>query len=44
MSETTTIERDTKGRFLRGTRPGPGRSLGSRNKLTESFVTDLKLA
>jgi hypothetical protein len=44
MSDTTTIiERDQKsGRFLSGCKPGPGRKVGSRNKLTESFVADLK--
>ena len=38
MSEMTTIERDTKGRFLTGGRPGPGRAKGSRNKLATDFL------
>ncbi|WMT78830.1 hypothetical protein [Bradyrhizobium sp. Ash2021] len=33
---------DTKGRFLTGGKPGPGRKVGSRNALSESFVADLK--
>src|SRR5262245_51096395 len=33
------IERDAKsGRFLSGCKPGPGRSLGSRNRLAENFL------
>lgn len=32
--------RDEKGRFLTGTKGGPGRSVGSRNKLGEDFLTD----
>src|SRR5437899_2901724 len=43
MSETTIIERDGKsGRFLSGCKPGPGRKPGSRNKLAENFISDLK--
>ena len=38
MSEV--IERDTKGRFLSGTKPGPGRKLGSRNRHTENFLRE----
>jgi hypothetical protein len=34
------IERDSKGRFLSGTKPGPGRKLGSRNRHTENFLTE----
>jgi hypothetical protein len=30
------------GRFLSGCKPGPGRQLGSRNKLAESFIADLR--
>jgi hypothetical protein len=43
MSETAvTIDRDAKnGRFLSGCKPGPGRGLGSRNRLSDSFVQDL---
>jgi hypothetical protein len=42
MTDTEIIERDTKGRFLSGTKAGPGRPVGSRNKLTENFVADLR--
>jgi hypothetical protein len=43
MSDTTidtTIiaERDGKGRFLTGGKPGPGRKKGSRNRHTENFL------
>lgn len=38
MSDTTIIERDGKGRFLTGTKPGPGRAKGSRNRHTENFL------
>jgi hypothetical protein len=43
MSETSvTIDRDAKnGRFLSGCKPGPGRGLGSRNRLSDCFVQDL---
>jgi hypothetical protein len=34
-------ERDEAGRFLTGTRGGPGRQTGSKNKLTERFWVDL---
>jgi hypothetical protein len=41
MSEATSpIERDQRGRFLTGTKAGPGRSKGSRNKVTEDFLRD----
>lgn len=39
MSEI--IERDGKGRFLTGGKPGPGRPRGSRNRLGEDFLRDL---
>jgi hypothetical protein len=40
---TTAVDRDQKsGRFLSGCKPGPGRSLGSRNQLATAFVDDLK--
>lgn len=44
MSETEiSAERDERtGRFLTGGKPGPGRPVGSRNKLAENFVADLK--
>jgi hypothetical protein len=36
-------ERDERtGRFLTGGKPGPGRPVGSRNRLAESFVAALK--
>lgn len=46
MSDSTEIlERDKRnGRFVTGGKPGPGRAVGSRNKLTESFAVDLKRA
>lgn len=34
-------ERDAKGRFLTGSNGGPGRKVGSRNKLGEAFISDL---
>jgi hypothetical protein len=40
--KATTIDRDARsGRFLSGCKPGPGRQLGSRNKLAENFIADL---
>jgi hypothetical protein len=32
--------RDERGRYLKGMPGGPGRPLGSRNKLTEDFLGD----
>lgn len=34
-----TIVRDNKGRFVSGTKPGPGRRVGSRNRHTENFLS-----
>lgn len=44
MSEiTTTSDRDGKtGQFVTGSNGGPGRKLGSRNRLGEAFLLDLK--
>jgi hypothetical protein len=44
MSETAEIaERDqASGQFLKGYKGGPGRKLGSRNKLGEAFIEDLR--
>jgi hypothetical protein len=43
MSDTAIVERDVKtGRFLVGSKPGPGRPVGSRNLLTTQFLDDLK--
>jgi hypothetical protein len=42
MSETEVIERDGKGRFINGAKPGPGRPVGSRNRLADAFVSDLR--
>lgn len=44
MSDTTThADRDVKsGRFLSGCKPGPGRQVGSRNRLSEAFIEDLR--
>jgi hypothetical protein len=46
MSDTEIVtERDNKsGRFLSGCKPGPGRSRGSRNRLADAFIQDLKAA
>jgi hypothetical protein len=38
---TAVIQRNAAGRFLSGCKPGPGRSIGSRNKLSESLLGDL---
>jgi hypothetical protein len=38
IAEPAAIERDKRGRFLTGGRPGPGRKPGSRNRLTEDFL------
>jgi hypothetical protein len=35
------MSRDQNGRFQTGGKPGPGRPLGSRNKLAENFLADL---
>jgi hypothetical protein len=42
-SETKELNgsRDAKGRFLSGSTGGPGRKLGSRNRLGEAFISDL---
>lgn len=40
MSETATHERD--GRFVKGGKPGPGRPVGSKSKLGEQFLLDLR--
>lgn len=43
MSESSdTIERDGQGRFVTGSTGGPGRKPGSRNKLGEQFISDLR--
>ncbi len=34
--------RDGRGRYLKGTPGGPGRPLGSRNRLSEDFLGDLQ--
>ena len=41
MSEITT-QHDRGGRFVNGGKPGPGRPVGSRNKLGEAFIEDLR--
>ena len=41
-TEITSSVRDAKGRFLVGNKPPGGRPKGSRNKLAESFVSDLR--
>jgi len=48
MSETTpqieqrAAERDQGGRFVIGGKPGPGRPVGSRSRLGEQFLLDLR--
>jgi hypothetical protein len=43
MSDSEIIDRDGKnGRFVSGNSGGPGRSVGSRNKLGEQYIQDLK--
>lgn len=44
MSDANVIERGRGGRFVTGTTGGPGRKVGSRNKLGEQFVSDLQTA
>jgi hypothetical protein len=46
MNETAiTADRDQQsGRFVTGCKPGPGRAKGSRNRLAENFLEDLKTA
>src|SRR4051794_39416186 len=40
---TTNNDRDGKtGRFLSGCKPGPGRSVGSRNRLADQFIFDVR--
>jgi hypothetical protein len=41
-TEITSSVRDAKGRFLVGNKPPGGRPKGSRNKLAENFVADLR--
>jgi hypothetical protein len=36
------IERNKNGTFVAGHRGGPGRPVGSRNRLAESFLADLQ--
>jgi hypothetical protein len=40
MSEIT--KHDRGGRFVNGGKPGPGRPVGSRSKLSEQFLLDLR--
>jgi hypothetical protein len=35
--------RDERGRYQRGMPGGPGRPVGSRNKLSENFLADLQV-
>ena len=45
MPKTNVVAiRDERGRYLKGMPPGPGRPLGSRNKLREDFFTDMHAA
>ena len=44
MSDIATVERDQKnGRFVSGNSGGPGRRIGSRNRLGEQFLQDLEI-
>jgi hypothetical protein len=38
-TDTTVIDRDSKGRFLTGGKPGPGRPRSSRNRHSENFLS-----
>ena len=40
-SDNTVAIRDERGHYLKGMAGGPGRPLGSRNKLSEDFLRDL---
>jgi hypothetical protein len=40
-SHSSVVIRDKSGRYLKGMQGGPGRPIGSRNKLTEHFLADL---
>ena len=45
MPKTNVVAiRDERGRYLKGMPPGPGRPLGSRNKLREDFFADMHAA
>jgi len=45
MSDSTIAQRDeATGRFITGTKAGPGRPRGARNKLGEAFLEDLREA
>jgi hypothetical protein len=41
MEENLETQRDAKGHFVTGHIGGPGRPKGSRNRLTEQFISDL---
>jgi hypothetical protein len=41
MSGNDIVTRDGNGRFLKGMPGGPGRPMGSRNRLSEAFLADL---
>ena len=43
-SDNTVAIRDERGHYLKGMPGGPGRPLGSRNKLSEDFLRDLHVA
>ena len=45
MPKTNVVTiRDERGRYLKGMPGGPGRPLGSRNKLSEDFLVDMHVA
>jgi hypothetical protein len=41
-SENSVAIRDERGRYLKGIAGGPGRPVGSRNKLSQDFLGDLQ--
>jgi hypothetical protein len=43
-SRNSVTIRDARGRYLKGIAGGPGRPLGSRNRLTEDFIGDVHSA
>jgi hypothetical protein len=43
-SDNSVSIRDERGRYLKGIAGGPGRPAGSRNRLTEDFLSDLHAA
>ena len=42
MSTAVAIDRSRDGRFVNGGKPGPGRPVGARSKLTTQFLADVE--